>query len=80
MSGQMTRLAARAHHDMLLREAPGDSTPEVLRDETYRLWTQILLHLGELLISTGSRLRERYEPAVNCCPEAYPSAAGKASA
>ena len=78
MSGQMTRLAARAHQDMLLREAPGDSTPEVLRDETYRLWTRIVLHVGDLLVSAGSSLRARYEPAVGCCPEAYRSAAGKA--
>ena len=80
MSGQMTRLAARAHQDMLLREAPGNSLPEISKDERLRFWTQMLLHLGDLLISAGSLLRARNEPAVNCCPEAYPSAAGKASA
>ena len=80
MSGQMTRLATRAHQDMLLREAPGDSVPEPSKDETLRLWNQMLLHLGDILISAGSVLRARYEPAMNCCPEVHPSAAGKASA
>jgi hypothetical protein len=80
MSGQMTRLAARAHQDMLLREAPGNALPDSTRDGTLRPRTQILLHLGDLLISTGSRLRQRYEPSLHCCPETRPSAAGKARA
>ncbi|MFC2030036.1 hypothetical protein ACFLWA_04825 [Chloroflexota bacterium] len=80
MSGQMTRLAARAHQDMLRREAPASSLPEIRMEERLQVWHRVLLGLGDLLITTGSRLRERYEPAVRCCGDSYPSAAGKAGA
>jgi hypothetical protein len=80
MSGQMTRLAARAHQDMLQREASSSSLPEIRREERLQVWNRILLRLGDLLITTGSMLRERYEPAITCCGDSYSSAAGNAGA
>ncbi len=72
MSSPMTPMTARAYQDVLLDEAAKDRVPGVSRDA-------LVLRIGNLLISVGLGLLERYEPAIYRGPEAHPSPTGKAS-
>ena len=78
MSSHKDYMSARAYQEMLLAEAKKVHSPNAAGRVDPQL-ERLLVHVGDVLISAGLRLRERYEPAICNAPETYRSAAGPAS-
>jgi hypothetical protein len=68
-----------AYQEFLLDEAKNNPLPVSTVPVGSRFRDRVGKRLGNLLISIGLKLRERYEPATYPAPETYPSTAGKAS-
>jgi hypothetical protein len=77
----LTPSMARAYQESLLHEANKLGRPvKGPLPPRPRLIQRLLLWLGNQLITIGTALRKRYEPAARSYREALPSAAGKARA
>jgi hypothetical protein len=70
---------ALAYQESLAKEAERERIGKVLVSAKPTFQKRALLRMGNLLILWGLKLRERYEPAICCCPEPYSSLTGKAS-
>jgi len=76
----LSSLMARAYQDALLEDARQVQVLRGARVATPRLQHRVLARTGQLLISIGLWLRQRYEPLLYPGPETCPSPAGKPSA
>jgi hypothetical protein len=76
----LTPSMARAYQESLLQETKKGRPVKGPLPPRPGLVGRLLLRLGNIFISLGTKLRARYEPAICPCPEIYPSAAGKARA
>jgi hypothetical protein len=79
MHHPQTPLSVKPYQEMLLRDAQGSHQVQVTQSKSPRPWERMLANVGEFMIRIGSRLQERYKPALSCGPEACPPAPGKAS-
>ena len=79
MHSPQTPLSVKAYQEMLLKDAQRTHRVRVANAKSPRPWERILASVGELLILMGSRLLERYTPAMPSGPEVCRTATGKAS-
>lgn len=79
MNNPQTPLSVKAYQEMLLKDAQGPYRVRVAKVRGPRSWERMLVRVGEFMILVGSRLLERYKPALPCSPDTCPTAAGEAS-
>ena len=73
MFNPMTPSLIKAYQDRLLEEAKKGRIPKATRTAKPQLQERLLARVGDLLISAGLRLQERYKPAMCPRPEASQS-------
>ncbi len=66
---RMQLMLAEARRNNLAKEVKKIRASQAARAARPRFSERFLLRIGDLLISTGSRLHERYRPAVYPRPE-----------
>ena len=62
-------LVVKEHQNRLAEEVRRSRLPKPAKPVGLRLWERLFVRIGDLLISTGERLHERYAPAACSCPE-----------
>jgi len=67
-----------AYHEGRSRESNRAHLVRAARAARPRLHARFLAHVGKVLTSAGTRLRERYEPTLASGPELSATAAGRA--
>ena len=59
----------KMHQNNLLEEVNKSRLPHAIRNAGPRLHERLLGHVGDVLISAGTRLQARYKPTICLCPE-----------
>jgi hypothetical protein len=59
----------KTHQNNLLKEVNKSRLPKAIRNAGPRLYERLLGHVGDVLISAGTRLQARYKPTICLCPE-----------
>ena len=70
---EITSLVAKEYRDRRLEETRKNRMLKASRPAMPRLQERFFVHLGDLLISAGLMLRQRYMPVMRSCSEAYQS-------
>jgi hypothetical protein len=73
MFNPLTPWVAELHQDELLEEAEKNSVLGTTGTASPRLRARLVRRAGDFMVSTGTRLQERYEPTMGPAPKAYRS-------
>ena len=78
MHSPQTPLSVKGYQEILLRDAQGPHRAPLAKARNPRPWERILATVGELLILVGSKLLDRYQPALPNGSEVCSMATGEA--